>query len=107
MKQMKTSHIRTIRENVIYLLRVSGYTVIEAVDLWDKVYSRDYELSKPGIKHAWHIGEYTFEFTKVSTDQPVTEPAQEVQTKSGSQVLTWLAVITAIIIVTGAIIYLF
>lgn len=53
----------TLRAAVIGLLRQSGKSPIEAVDLWDRVYSRQLDQAAPGT-HKFIIGGATLEFTK-------------------------------------------
>lgn len=90
---MQATNIRTIREDVIRLLRVTGSSVIEATDLWDNVYSTQYHQARPGVPHTWIFGEYELEFTKQDTCP--TQPVE--QQDSASPGLFRVVVICAIL----------
>ena len=85
---MIASNVSVIREEVVKLLRNSGYNVIEATDLWDRVYSREYFLAKPGRTTIWLIGEYQFTFTKQG--EPETTKIKPTYEKVSRKPSAWL-----------------
>ncbi len=95
---MKVTSIRIIREDVILLLRRSGYSVVEAVEKWDNVYSAQYYKAKPGVQHTWLIGDYTIEFTKSAeiTTAEIEEPSKPNY--------TWLALVAIALVGIGLVI---
>jgi len=54
----------TVRDAVIVLLRNSRHGAIESVDLWDRVYSKQYHAATPGVTHKFIIGGYVLEYIK-------------------------------------------
>lgn len=67
---MIATSISSLRSVVIRLLREDGRTPIEAVELWDRVYSRQIQTAKPGT-HKLLIGKYTLEYTKPGAPSPI------------------------------------
>lgn len=82
---MQRANVHIIREAVILLLRQSGYSVIEAVDKWDRVYSPQYYQATPNVTHVWHIGGQALEFIKVETSEPI----EQVQEQASPKLLAW------------------
>jgi hypothetical protein len=100
---MIATQIRTIREEVILLLRKSGHSVIEAIEKWDRVYSVQYAQAQPGITHTWHIGDYEFEFTKQATKinalQAITQAHEEEYGLRRAKTLRRIAIVIILIVV--------
>lgn len=67
---MIATNIKTLRQAVITLLRQAGKSPIEAVDLWDRIYSREIQAARPGA-HRLIIGSYELEYTKPNTPSPI------------------------------------
>jgi hypothetical protein len=110
---MIATNIHVIRENVILLLRRSGYSVIEATEQWDSVYSKQYFRALPGHKYTWHIGQYTFEFTKQKGENvdPLALIAQAheeaQQLEASSKLRAWVIGFALATLLTALAIYIF
>lgn len=100
---MQATNIHIIRESVVLLLRNSGYNVIEAADLWDKVYSAQYANAKPGRTYTWLIGGFEFIFTKQGEPQ-IVEHIEPVPSKG---VPGWLIGIGLIALIGIGLVVLF
>ncbi len=87
---MIANNVSVIREEVVKLLRHSGYNVIEATDLWNRIYSKEYFLAKPGRTTIWLIGEYQFTFTKQG--EPETTKIKPTYEKVSRRPSAWLIV---------------
>jgi hypothetical protein len=95
---MIATNIHIIRESVILLLRRNGYSVIEAVDKWDRVYSLQYNQATPNVPHIWRFGEYELEFIKTGN----TEPIEQVQTQASPKLLAWVVAFALLTLFTCA-----
>jgi hypothetical protein len=94
---MIATHPSTLRAAVITLLRKSGESPISAVDLWDRVYSRQILQAAPGA-HRLLIGAYTLEFTKPET-APIEE-GQPIESVTGDRFpLGFLALVIVLAII--------
>jgi hypothetical protein len=97
---MIATNIHIIRESVILLLRRNGYSVIEATDKWDRVYSVQYSQATPNVPHIWHFGEYELEFIKTGDSEPI----EQVQTQASSGLLAWVVAFALLTLFTAALI---
>lgn len=99
---MKATSIITLRKSVIALLHEAGYSPIEAVDKWDRVYSRQIQEAAPGT-HTLIIGKWTLEYTKPSIPSPVDLNElieQERGTTASPALFIWVVIFAAITITT-------
>jgi hypothetical protein len=101
--KMQKANVHIIREAVILLLRRNGYSVIEATDKWDRVYSVQYQQATPNVTHVWHIGGQALEFIKIDT----SERAEPVQEQASSGLLAWVVAFALLTIATIGVIVIF
>ena len=101
----------TVRAAVITLLRRDGHSAIRATDLWDRVYSKQYEIAKPGTTHKFIIGKFEFEYTKQAPAVDLVELIAQSHTEAtkletSSHVRAWVQVIAVILILIALLILL-
>jgi hypothetical protein len=94
---MIATNIKTIRASVIRLLVEQHHSPITAVDLWDRVYSKQIRDAKPGT-HTLKIGRYDLEYIKPDVPSPVPLEALIDRTRSPRQIPIGLIVLALVII---------
>ena len=105
----------TIHQAVVTLIVRTGTGRLEAERQWDNIYSRQYDRAEPGRKVTWHIGEYTFEFTKQAQTQPQRDPLELIaqahteaqQAETSSRLRGWLQALALLVLIVAGYIYFF
>ena len=110
---MKATSIHTLRSTVIALLREEGRSPIEAVNLWDTVYSKQLQTAKPGT-HKLLIGKYTLEYIVPGAPSPIDlidliaqSSAEARQAENSSRLRGKLQALALIALVIAGYIYFF